>query len=678
MLEHRLFPGEMRTVARLKAKTSLLEDFLVAEPSLRPQIYFKNSLTALSHAMEDQILAIDNREDPPLVIANFQKERFYRMEARRYQRISSQADQVFILAAPETEFFGEDTDCHLVALDANDPLAQEWHLIILSRRYAAVLVCREEAGKESWSEYGQDTLPTLDPARRFRGVWSFDRKLTWRAASLILPKILDYRPDCAEILENHPMLSLIPGGPALLDPTVYTERLFNYLQAGQYKLVKTIKVIQGQERKERLVNRITSMVRSSLDPQVVLQLAVQELGEALHASRCLLYQPTGNGNYIIRQEFRATDVDSLVDYQENELSRKSLIELAVQRNQVVTLGMDDSGRSNYPPEISGALSADHLVSIKEEMQAQGVQSWLVAPVIFQEQNLGALSLQQTDGESRVWTLAEIELVRAVADQLGVALIQAEAYRSLQQLNQQLKSLDKARSDLITVTTHELRTPLTTLRVCLETLQENPDMEPSLRQQFLDTALQDSERLRELVEDFLILSRLEAGRVRWQMEKTDLKECFNIALSSMRRREVSMDLKLDIAADLPPVWVDRERLTEVLIKLLDNAVKFSKPPHTIEVSARAIEGAVELCVRDYGRGIEEDRLALIFDAFTQAEAVMTRTTAGCGLGLTICHQIITQQGGRIWAESEGLDKGSCFHIVLPTAEPDFQEQAMARA
>jgi signal transduction histidine kinase/DICT domain-containing protein len=664
-------------VARLKAKTSLLEDFLVAEPSLRPQIYFKNSLTALSHAMEDQILAIDNRDDPPLVIANFQKERFYRMEARRYQRISSQADQVFILAAPETEFFWEDTDCHLVPLDPKDPLAQEWHLIILSRRYAAVLVCREEPGKESWSEYGQDTLPTLDPARRFRGVWSFDRQLTWRAASLIVPKILAYRPDCAEILENHPMLSLTPGGPALLDPTVYTERLFNYLQAGQYKLVKTIKVIQGQERKERLVNRITGMVRSSLDPQVVLQLAVQELGEVLHASRCLLYQPTGNGHYLIRQEFRAADVDSLLD-QEDELSHKSLIELAVQRKQVVALGTDDSGRRNYPPEISGALSADHLVSIKEEMQAQGVRSWLVAPVIFQEQNLGALSLQQTDGESRVWTLAEIELVRAVADQLGVALIQAEAYRSLQQLNQQLKSLDKARSDLIMVTTHELRTPLTTLRVCLETLQEHPDMEPSLRQQFLDTALGDSERLRDLVEDFLILSRLEAGRVSWQMEKTDLKECFSIAVSSMHRREVSMDLKLDISADLPTVWADRERLTEVLIKLLDNAVKFSKPPHTIEVSARAIEGAVELCVRDYGRGIEEDRLAIIFDAFTQAEAVMTRTTAGCGLGLTICHQIITQQGGQIWAESEGLGKGSRFYIVLPTAEADFQEQAMARS
>jgi DICT domain-containing protein/signal transduction histidine kinase len=660
-------------VARLKAKTSLLEDFLVAEPSLRPQIYFKNSLTALSHAMEDQILAVDNRDDPPLVIANFQKERFYRMEARRYERISSQADQVFILAAPETEFFGQDTDCHLVALDPKDPLAQEWHLIILCRRYAAVLVCREEPGPEVPTEYSQDVLPTLDPARRFRGVWSFDRQMTWRAASLILPKISVYRPDCAEMLKNHPMLSLTPGGPALIDPTVYTERLFNYLQAGQYKLVKTIKVIQGQERKERLVNRITGIVRSSLDPQVVLQMAVQELGEALHASRCLLYRPTGDGHYQIRQEFRAPDVDSLVEH-EDELSHKALIELAVQRNQVITLGIDDSGRSNYPPEISGVLSAE--VSIKKEMQAQGIQSWLVAPVIFQEQTLGALSLQQTDGEGRVWTLAEIELVSAVADQLGVALIQAEAYRSLQQLNQQLKSLDKARSDLITVTTHELRTPLTTLRVCLETLQEHPAMEPSLRQQFLDGALQDSERLRDLVEDFLILSRLEAGRVRWQMEKTDLKECFSIAISSMRRKEVSMDLKLDLASDLPTVWTDRERLTEVLIKLLDNAVKFSNPPHTIEVSTKSIENAVEVCIRDYGRGIEADRLAIIFDAFTQAEAVMTRTTAGCGLGLTICHQIITQQGGRIWAESEGLGKGSRFYIVLPTSETDFQEQAMA--
>ncbi|MGC8711149.1 MAG: DICT sensory domain-containing protein, partial [Leptodesmis sp.] len=107
---------------------SLLEDLLQALPELRPQMYFKPSLTALSHAMEDQVLA---STDQPIVIANFQRERFYRQEAHRYLRISQRTNQVYVLAAPETDFANRSEHYETIAFNPTDALAQEWHLVVI-------------------------------------------------------------------------------------------------------------------------------------------------------------------------------------------------------------------------------------------------------------------------------------------------------------------------------------------------------------------------------------------------------------------------------------------------------------------------------------------------------------------------------------------------------------------
>ena len=103
-------------------------------------MYFKASLTALSHAMEDQVLA---GSEEPLVIASFQKERFYRQEAQRYRRISQKSDQVYVLAAPETEFKNCSREYETIAFDPDDTLTQEWHLVVLGANYASCLICQE-------------------------------------------------------------------------------------------------------------------------------------------------------------------------------------------------------------------------------------------------------------------------------------------------------------------------------------------------------------------------------------------------------------------------------------------------------------------------------------------------------------------------------------------------------
>jgi len=111
-------------------------------------------------------------------------------------------------------------------------------------------------------------------------------------------------------------------------------------------------------------------------------------------------------------------------------------------------------------------------------------------------------------------------------QIGVALIQAEAYANLQDLNEQLAALDRTRSNLVAITGHELRTPLSTIQVCLESLASEPDMPAEMRQIMLDTALKDAERMRKLIQDFLTLSRLESGRVNWNPELYPYRNVWN--------------------------------------------------------------------------------------------------------------------------------------------------------
>lgn len=194
------------------------------------------------------------------------------------------------------------------------------------------------------------------------------------------------------------------------------------------------------------------------------------------------------------------------------------------------------------------------------------------------------------------------------------------------------------------------------------------MSQDLRQVMLNSALADAERMRKLIQDFLTLSRLESGRVEWRIEPLPLWECVDLALSSLQARRMSTPLPqivTQLSIELPLVQVDGEWLVEVLTKLLDNACKFTDAQGRVTIQAKPNDSKMlEVTVADTGRGIEENRLETVFDRFYQEEGALRRTTGGTGLGLAICRQIITNWGGRIWAESSGKDQGSEFHFTIP--------------
>ncbi|WP_353932017.1 DICT sensory domain-containing protein [Okeanomitos corallinicola TIOX110] len=654
----------------MSISTSVLSDLLQSLPYLRPQLYFKASLTALSHAMEDQVLATNL--DGPLIIASFQRERFYRQEAHRYKRLSRRSNQIYVLSAPETEFAHSSDDYEKVAFEPDDALSQEWHLVVIADNYATCLVCQESQGSIAKNKQIPENTPGLDmdTARRFEGIWTSDRGVSLKAAELLLARIQVYRPDLAEKINQvrqrfgigktskNSKKAKIPSGYAGdIDTDPFVQRLVTYLQASQYKLHKAYRSITAQARKERLINSISMAIRRSLDPQAVLEIAAQELGQHLAADRCLIYRAQATDDQaIIEHEFLNPGVMS-VQGQAWELGNNPLFQEITQHSEGVCIAdtLTDERVKN-----SAALS---LI-----VKKFSIRSWLIEPVFSQGRLIGIVELHYCHSPTSAWQPGELDLVKAIANQISAALIQAEAFANLEELNQQLEALDRTRRNLIAITGHELRTPLSTIQVCLESLATEPDMPLELREVMLSTALSDSERMRKLVQDFLTLSNLESGRVEWHPESLTLQECVELSLSRVRTRastENIPEIKTQLADTLPLIKADGDWLVEVLAKLIDNACKFTPSQGEITIKAhRNGHQMVKVTVADTGRGIETNRLEIVFDRFYQEEGALRRTAGGTGLGLAICRQIVKGWNGKIWAESAGKDQGSKFHFTIP--------------
>ncbi|HEY9889349.1 MAG TPA: ATP-binding protein, partial [Candidatus Obscuribacterales bacterium] len=395
----------------------------------------------------------------------------------------------------------------------------------------------------------------------------------------------------------------------------------------------------------------------------LFQITVNELGPALQVCRCIIYRcPSQQAEMIIRHEHRQPGVSSLLEVAWPMADNPLLAKIQQEHEAIVIPDTQD-------PPASLQTALDALNYLIEEW---GIRSWALVPLVYQQRLLGMIELHQCHATPYHWGENDLALAAAVAAQLSVAIIQADAYAHLQDLNQQLEALERTRSNLIAITGHELRTPLSTIQVCLESLATEPEMPEKLRQTMLTAALEDAERMRKLVQDFLTLSRLESGRIEWNFEALAIAECIDLALSSVQARQSDYTptaaIAVQLSPHLPMIRADGEWVVEVIVKLLDNACKFTAPGDTITLSAQTVaENMIQVTIADTGRGIEPYRLEAVFDRFYQEEGALRRTTGGTGLGLAMCRQIVEGLGGRIWATSAGKDQGSQFHFTLPIAE-----------
>ncbi|MFW5489278.1 MAG: ATP-binding protein [Desulfovibrio sp.] len=253
-----------------------------------------------------------------------------------------------------------------------------------------------------------------------------------------------------------------------------------------------------------------------------------------------------------------------------------------------------------------------------------------------------------------------------------------------------KEIDRMKTDFISTVSHELRTPLTSvlgfakiIQKKLETIMLPPlaGMSPKIDKTCIQVAdniniiVSEGERLTELINDVLDISKMEAGKVEWRMQRSDIGEIISQAMASTKSlfEHKELERRIELAADLPPVRIDRARFMQVMINLLSNAVKFTSSGRVLVKSTHE-NGLIQVCVEDTGSGIAERDSKRIFDRFKQAGDTLTEKPKGTGLGLPICKHIVETHGGQIWVESI-VGQGSSFYFTIP-AERSKRQSALA--
>jgi two-component system phosphate regulon sensor histidine kinase PhoR len=226
----------------------------------------------------------------------------------------------------------------------------------------------------------------------------------------------------------------------------------------------------------------------------------------------------------------------------------------------------------------------------------------------------------------------------------------------------LRRMELVRRDFISNVSHELRTPLASLKALVETLQEGALDDPPAARRFLSRMDTEIDTLTQLVRELLELSRIESGKVPLQLKAITPRLLLTPAVERMKLQAErgGLTLRLNCPEDLPQVMADPDRMEQVLVNLLHNAVKFTLPGGEIIVSAYPDSKEVIFYVKDTGVGISDDDLGRIFERFYKADRA--RSGGGTGLGLSIARHMVEAHGGRIWAESE-LGHGSCFYFSL---------------
>jgi signal transduction histidine kinase len=326
-------------------------------------------------------------------------------------------------------------------------------------------------------------------------------------------------------------------------------------------------------------------------------------------------------------------------------------------------------------QVSTQRSAIQITDLRNEPPSPltdlvlraGYRALLVVPLLRSDECVGALVVRRKQpGEFPKQTA---DLLQTFAVQSVLAIQNARLFREIEVKSHQLEVSSQHKSQFLANMSHELRTPLNAILGYTELILDNiyGDVAQQMRG-VLERVQSNGKHLLGLINDVLDLSKIEAGQLRLSLEDysiEDVVQCV-VKLVESLATEKSLALKIELPNDLPTAHGDQRRLTQVLLNLVGNAIKFTDSGE-VAIEAAASNGAYTLAVRDTGPGIDPADQIKIFEEFQQADGSPTTTKdgtkGGTGLGLSIAKRIVVMHGGQIWVESE-LGRGSTFFIKVP--------------
>jgi len=429
-------------------------------------------------------------------------------------------------------------------------------------------------------------------------------------------------------------------------------RLFEELRQRSAELARSVEDL-------RALSVVGQAVTSSLDLKVVLETIVARAVELSGA----------DGGAIFRYR-RA-------DHRFQLWHAVGLDPALIAKLKVMTVHEDQTelghaARANIPIELAD-LAKSPPGPLREAAFLAGYKSALIVPLIRGERVFGALVIQRrTTGQ---FAPSTVDILQTFASQSVLAIQNARLFREIEEKGHQLQVASQHKSQFLANMSHELRTPLNAILGYAELLLDGIYGELSEKARgVLERVQTNGKHLLGLINDVLDLSKIEAGQLTLAIEDYAMPAVVHSVVSATESLAKAKGLTLASAVprDLPLARGDERRLTQVLLNLVGNAIKFTDAGE-IGISVAVADGRFDLAVRDTGPGIATADQARIFDEFQQVDNSNTRRKGGTGLGLSISRKIVELHGGTISVDSE-LGKGSTFHVIIPVRVERKEEAA----
>jgi GAF domain-containing protein len=388
--------------------------------------------------------------------------------------------------------------------------------------------------------------------------------------------------------------------------------------------------------------------RSTFDLQTVLNTLVESAARLCEADMASMHRQEG-ANYRV-----------IATYGGPPAHREASMSIPFEAGRGSVIGRTVLERK--PIQVADVLT-DPEYAYREVQQKVGFRTVLGVPLLREDHPIGAVVLMRN--AVRPFTEKQIELATTFADQAGIAIENVRLFDEIQDKSRQLEEASQHKSQFLANMSHELRTPLNAILGYAELMADGAYGEPSEKMLGILKRLESNgKHLLGLINDVLDLSKIEAGQLVLELSDYCIQDIAQTVRSTLEplAADKKLAFKVEVAPQLPPGRGDGRRLTQVLINLVGNAIKFTDAGE-VAIKAEANNGSFHVSVRDTGPGISAADQAKLFQEFQQADNAITRKKGGTGLGLAISKRIIEMHGGKIWVESQP-GQGSIFNFTVP--------------